>query len=99
MSRVRNADEFWLEYQKLLGDYRRNYKPLLDKLRNQFAAGGKPQVPPALDDALEFHTRTYIVNALLAALNGVSMSGLVSGSPTLLQKFPFCPRNAVQGGF
>jgi hypothetical protein len=69
VSRVRNADEFWLQYQKLLGDYRRDYKPLLDKLRNQFAAGGKPQVPPALDDALEFHTRTYIVNALLAALN------------------------------
>jgi hypothetical protein len=63
VSRVRN------EYQKLLADYKRDYKPLFDKIRNRFVAGGRVQVPPALDDALEFHARTYIVNALLAALN------------------------------
>jgi hypothetical protein len=69
VTRVRNSDEFWQRYQELLAYYRRVYKPLLENLRNQYAAGGKSQMPPALDNVLEFHTRTYVVNAFLAALN------------------------------
>jgi hypothetical protein len=88
VTRVRNADEFWQLYQRLLADYRRIYKPLLGRLRDKYAGGGKSQVPPALDEALEFHTRTYVVNALLAALNWRLDAAADFGLPNLAPEIP-----------
>jgi hypothetical protein len=66
--RVRTPDQFWRQYKKARADYERTYRPQIDKLRRLYSGRGE-QPPPTLDDVLEFHARTYLVNALLAALN------------------------------
>lgn len=87
MSRVRNADESKLRFRAARGDYEWRYRPLIDKVRAQYANypdTPSGRVPPYIDEALEAHCRVYLVNALLNALNWRLDCSLEEGLPNLV---------------
>ena len=69
MNRVRNADEFRLEFRRLCENYTYFFAPRVAAIRALYAKTPTGQTPPAVDESLEAHVRSYLVNALLAALN------------------------------
>jgi len=66
VSRVRNADEFLLRFRRISGEYAQTFGPRLSQIRKKYA--GEPE-EEEVNALLEIHTRTYFVNAFLAALN------------------------------
>jgi hypothetical protein len=66
VSRVRNADEFLLCFRRISGEYEQIFGPRLSQIRKKYA--GEPE-EEEVNALLEIHTRTYFVNAFLAALN------------------------------
>jgi len=68
VTRVRNADDFLLEYRNARQQYDTVFGPGVSKLRQKLV--GSPHGAKArLNDLLEAHLRCYLVNALLGALN------------------------------
>jgi hypothetical protein len=83
--RVQNADEFLLWIRKIQTDYDRVFRSRIDEIRNKYAR--KPEAGP-LDQSLEAHSRAYVVNALLAALNWRLDACLENGLPNLIPEAP-----------
>ena len=90
MSQVRNADDFLLEFRKIRADYDGAFGPRIAEIRTKYA--GTPE-EGLLDQSLEVHGRTYIVNALLAALNWRLDVRPEDGLPNL---FPEAPIRSVE---
>ena len=90
MSRVRNATEFLLRFQRIQDDYEKLFAPRIAQIRLVYA--GTPN-ERNLDSVLEHHIREYFVNAVLAALNWRAdrnpkddLPNIVSEAPVRSQK-------------
>ncbi len=88
MSRVRNAADFLHRFRKLHADYHRMFVPEIAQVRQKFAESDFPEIPPHVDDSLEFHARTYIINALLEALNWRLNTDASHDLPNLVPEVP-----------
>jgi hypothetical protein len=69
VSRVRTATEFLQKFRKLNDKYEQRFRPHIDKIRKNYAGSSPGKLPSIVDECLEAHSRVYVVNALLAALN------------------------------
>jgi hypothetical protein len=69
VSRIRTASDFRLELRKIHDNYDRIFRPIIARVRSAYAQNPPEQLPPLVDESLEAHIRTYVVNAFLAALN------------------------------
>ena len=85
MSMVRNADDFLLRFCRISDDYERTFGPMLSRIREQYTNEPKKQI---IKDFLEFHARTYFVNAFLAALNWRIDLPPTDGLPNLVPEVP-----------
>ena len=56
MSRVRNAGEFRLRFQKISDDYERLFGPHIDAVRKKYAESPVGKPPPFVDESLEAHS-------------------------------------------
>lgn len=63
---VRSANDFRIEYRKLKGDYDRLYEPQVAAVRAALA--DPKRRTPDLEEALEAHVRTYLIDGMLKAL-------------------------------
>ena len=88
MRPVRNADDSLRQFRKICEDYERYYRPLITTIRKRLTDGssGKHLLPH--DECLEAHSRVYIVNALLAALNWRLDKSPGDGLPNLVPETP-----------
>ena len=84
MRRTRNADDFLLEFRRLRSNYVNRYKPLVDRVRREFAERNRGTVSQLTDELLEAHSRTYVVNSFLAALNWRLDTNPETGLPNLI---------------
>jgi hypothetical protein len=62
VNRVRNADEFRLEFRRLCENYTYFFAPRVAAIRVLYAKTPTGQTPPAVDESLEAHVRSYLVN-------------------------------------
>ncbi len=85
MSRVRNADEFLRRFREIRSAYEDRHARRIAQIRQMYA--GEPE-QALLDNSLEAHARTYVVNALLAALNWRLDIGPDHGLPNLVPEAP-----------
>ena len=85
MSRVRNADAFLLRFRGSRKTYEKIFAKRIADIRQKFT--GQPQ-ESLLDNTLEAHERTYIVNDLLAALNWRLDARTEDGLPNLIPEAP-----------
>jgi hypothetical protein len=85
VSRVRNADEFLLRFRKIRDDYERLFGPRTAEIRKKYT---ESPIEKLVDGSLEAHSRTYIVNALLAALNWRLDTSPEYGLPNLVPEAP-----------
>ena len=69
MSRVRNATDFLLKFREIRERYEGLFRHRIAEIRTTYANNRSERPPPAVDESLEAHSRVYLVNALLAALN------------------------------
>jgi hypothetical protein len=69
MSRVRTATEFLQKFRKVNDRYEHHFRPSIDKIRKRYAESPPGKLSSIVDECLEAHSRVYMVNALLAALN------------------------------
>lgn len=92
MSRVRNADEFLLRFRGIRKAYEELFANRIAQIRQKFA--NQPQ-EFLLDNTLEAHERTYIVNDFLAALNWRLDARAEDGLPNL---FPEAPIRSEERG-
>lgn len=88
MSRVRNADDFLLQFRKACDDYNRLFGPHVAKVRAEYAKNPVGKPPPSVDESLEAHIRVYVVNALLAALNWRLDAKSEDDLPNLMPEVP-----------
>ena len=88
MRPVRNADDFLIQFCKIRNDYEQLYGPLITKLRRRYTDGSSGEHLPPHDECLEAHSRAYIVNALLAALNWRLDKSPTDGFPNLVPEAP-----------
>jgi len=88
VSRVSNADEFRLEFRRLCESYTYFFAPRVAAIRELYAKTPTGQIPPAVDESLEAHVRSYLVNALLAALNWRLDTTPEEGLPNLVPEAP-----------
>lgn len=95
MSRVRSADEFLICFRRICNNYERLFGPHVTEVRKKYAGSPAGKPPPFVDESLEAHSRVYIVNALLAALNWRLDASPEDGLPNLV---PEAPIESVQRG-
>jgi hypothetical protein len=88
VSRVRNADESLMRFRKARADYECSYKPRLGEIRAMYSNNPADMVPPAIDESLETHSRVYLVNAMLSALNWRLDCSPEEGLPNLVPESP-----------
>jgi hypothetical protein len=88
VSRIRNAGQFRVQFQMACTHYETRYKPLLDRMRAEYLSTSPGMIPPYVDEALEAHTREYLINALLHALNWRMNCDLEEGLPSLMPEAP-----------
>ena len=72
MKRVRNSDDFSTRIRCIHDEYNYNYQPLIEAIRKQYAVDPesiKLEKEKLLDNSLERHTRQYVVDRFLKALN------------------------------
>jgi len=69
MRPVRNADDSLIQFRKMCNNYEQLYGPRVAELRSQYTGSLRGEPPPSLEECLEIHVKTYIVNALLTPLN------------------------------
>lgn len=73
MTVVANADSFALACRRLRGNYESTFKHRIAEVRAKFGHGlpedEKRAAEDLLEQALEAHVRTYVVNGVLSALN------------------------------
>jgi hypothetical protein len=84
VSRVRNADEFLLEFRRIRKAYEGLF-PLITQIRAKYT--GEPE-KGVVDQSLEAHAREYAVNAFLAALNWRLNARPEDGLPSLIPEVP-----------
>jgi hypothetical protein len=85
MSLVRNADEFLLEYRRIWEKYETLFAPRIAKIRAMYVGESEEGF---LEQCLEAHIRSYVVNALLAALNWRLDQNPEDGLPNLIPEVP-----------
>jgi hypothetical protein len=68
VSRVRTATEFLQKLRKIDDQYQQLFRPRIDEIRKNYVQRPLTK-PPLADESLEAHSRAYVLNALLAALN------------------------------
>jgi hypothetical protein len=90
VSRVRSATEFRTQFQAAWDSYQSRFRPQIDTMRAEYARESAGLVPPDVDESLEAHSRRYLIDAMLAALNwkldsdfGEEPSILVPEAPVL----------------
>ena len=88
MSRVRNADDFLLQYRKICNKYEQIFGPRLAEVRRIYAATPAGALSAANKENLEAHGRVYLVNSLLAALNWRLDSRPEEGLANLIPEAP-----------
>lgn len=66
---VRSANDFRLAYRRLQADYDRLYEPKVTEVRAVLADPKRKD--PNLEEALEAHVRTYLIDGILKALRWV----------------------------
>jgi hypothetical protein len=81
---VRNADESLQIYLGAQAAYQERFKTFLAKVRRTYAKGANPNV----DDALEEHGRTYVINEMLRALNWRDGAGAEIGLANTIPEAP-----------
>jgi hypothetical protein len=64
------ANDFRTAYRKIAGAYRERFEPQIARLRTKYAAPAR-QNNPMLEEVLEDHIRTYVIDRMLAALRWV----------------------------
>jgi hypothetical protein len=72
VKRIRNSDDFSTRIRCLHDEYNYNYRPLIEAIRKQYAVEPesiKLEKEKLLDNSLEHHTRQYVVDHFLKALN------------------------------
>jgi hypothetical protein len=84
MRRIHNANDFALEYRRCRSNYDRTFGAMVADIRAKFATG----VDASVDDSLEAHLRTYVVNDLLRALNWNMGIAPDAGLPNLVPEAP-----------
>ena len=85
MTRVCNATDFLQRFREIQNDYEKIFKKKLTEIRKRFA--GTPE-EILIDQTLEAHSREYLVDALLAALNWRLDKGPAQRSPNLFPEVP-----------
>jgi hypothetical protein len=68
---VRSANDFRLAYRRLQADYDRLFEPQVTAVRAVLADPKRKD--PNLEEALEAHVRTYLIDGTLKALRWVIM--------------------------
>jgi len=86
MNRVRNANQFSLEFRKTIDRYQEIFKPQIARLREEYATF--PEEEGLVDESLEIHIRSYVINALLAALNWRIDTSPENDLPNLVPEAP-----------
>ena len=73
MSAVPNADAFALVCRRLHGNYQELFRHRVAEVRTRFgeglAAGERAAAGEVVEQALEAHSRAYVINGVLGALN------------------------------
>lgn len=95
MSRVRNATEFRDKLMRARAEYEDTYRPQVEAVRASYAREPFDAVPVDVDDALEAHTRQYVINAVLNALNWRLDRTITEGLPNLIPEAPIMSANSV----
>jgi hypothetical protein len=85
VSRIRNADDFLIEYRRIQADYDYKFKDIIADIREKYADGPSTSI---VDQSLEAHLRAYKINALLAALNWRLDRTPVDDLPNLIPEAP-----------
>jgi len=86
--RVRNADDFLREFRKIRERYETYFGPRIADIRNQYRLTPVESTPVSVDENLEAHSRVYVVNSLLSALNWRLDSSPDEDLPNLLPEAP-----------
>lgn len=88
MSRVRNATEFLPRLREILANYDGRYRDFIADARAQYTNNPTGKAPPEIDECLEAHSRHYVVNGLLNALNWRLELTPFDGLPNLIPEAP-----------
>jgi hypothetical protein len=69
MRRFLHAGQFRDKFASLRADYENTYSQQIQRIRGSASDNPTSQPPPIVDECLEYHARTYIINGMFEALN------------------------------
>lgn len=86
MSKFLHPGQFRDKFASLRADYEEKYSKQLQRIRAAASNNPTGQPPPFVDECLEYHARTYIINGMFEALNWPLQCN--DGLPTFVPEAP-----------
>lgn len=88
MSRIRNANEFLIEFRRISQNYEYHFRQKIEEIRKEYRNNPTGAPPPFVDDSLEAHARQYVINELLQSLNWRLNCSPTDGLPNMVPEAP-----------